>query len=482
MMLSSRYLLLVTIALLFTTIQSLTLQAQVRYQTDFPPEEFQTRRAKLYDSIGEQAVAIFQGAPAVEGFNLFRQTNNFYYLTGLEVPHAYLLLDGKNRQATLYLAHRNPGRERGEGKTLSAEDAELVKELTGVDKVEPIEAMARNFIWSYLVRLPTPALYTPFSPAEGHLQSRDEILGGLASHLADPWDGRLNRTTQFASLIRERYPQFEIRDLSPTMDAMRLVKSKREIDLVRTASELAGMGIAEAIRSTRPGVMEYQLDAAANFVFSTNGARSEGYRSITAGGKNAWMGHYFQNSDPVNNGDLILMDIAPDYRYYTSDVARMWPVNGTYSRDQRDMYGFIIDYRNTLLEYIRPGITPDQVMDESAADMKVVLSRISFSNDIYRIACEEALSFRGHLSHPVGMAVHDVGVYRNQTLKPGMVFSIDPMIWVPDEKLYIRMEDVVVVTDTGVENLSDNLPAEMNELEALIKEEGIVQKVPALFH
>lgn len=470
-------LLLFSITLLPTT----TLTAQHRHQTDFPPEEFSARRTAVFDTIGDQAIALFQGAPAVEGFNLFRQTNNFYYLTGLEVAHAYLLLNGKNRQTTLYLPHRNPGRERGEGKVLSAEDAELVKELTGVDRVEPIEAMARDFVWSYLVRLPVPTLYTPFSPAEGHLQSRDEILGGLANHIADPWDGRPHRTARFIQLIRERYPQFEIKDLSPTMDALRLIKSKREIDLIRTASELAGLGIMEAIRSTKPGVMEYQLDAAANFVFSNNGARSEGYRSITAGGQNAWMGHYFHNSDPVKDGDLILMDIAPDYRYYTSDVARMWPVNGTYSRDQRDMYGFIIDYRNTLLKYIRPGVSSDQVMDEAAADMEQVLSSITFSKEIYRKACEEALAFRGHLSHPVGMAVHDVGVYRNQTLKPGMVFSIDPMIWVHEEKRYIRMEDVVVVTEDGVENLSDNIPAEMDELEALIREEGIVQKLPAVF-
>ena len=180
-------------------------------------------------------------------------------------------------------------------------------------------------------------------------------------------------------------------------------------------------------------------------------------------------------------GDLVLMDVAPDYRYYTSDVARMWPVDGTYSKDQRDMYGFIIAYRNALLKYIRPGVTPAQVMDEAAADMRPVLDRIAFSKPIYQAACEKALTFRGHLSHPVGMAVHDVGVYRNQTLKPGMVFSIDPMIWVDEETQYIRMEDVVVVTETGVENLSDNIPAEMDALEALIREEGIVQLRPAMF-
>lgn len=460
----------------------LPAQSQQLYQTHFPPEEFAERRAKVFETIGDDAIALLQGAPSVQGFNVFRQSNTFYYLCGLEVPHSYLLLDGRTKQTTLYLPHRDEGRERGEGKQLSAEDAELVKELTGVDRVLGYEMIGRNFVWSYLVRMPVPALYTPHSPAEGQFQSRDEILGGLAGQYADPWDNRISKEGHFIQLLRERYPQFEIRDLSPILDKMRLIKSEKEIELIRVASQLAGMGIAEAIRSTEPGVMEYQLDAAANFVFSNNGARSEGYRSITAGGENAWMGHYFHNSDAVKDGDLILMDIAPDYGYYTSDVARMWPVNGKYTKDQRDLYGFMVAYRNALLKYIRPGITPGQVMEEAAKEMRGIFEKIDFSKEIYRTGAEKAFTFRGHLSHPVGMAVHDVGVYRNMPLEPGMVFTIDPMIWIPEEKLYIRMEDVVVVTKDGVENLSENLPADLDELEELMEEEGIVQKLPGVFN
>jgi Xaa-Pro aminopeptidase len=189
------------------------------------------------------------------------------------------------------------------------------------------------------------------------------------------------------------------------------------------------------------------------------------------------MGHYSANADALADGDLVLMDVAPDYRYYTSDVARMWPVNGKYSSDQRDLYGFIVDYQKALLRYIRPGVTPDQVMDEAASDMREVLDSISFSREIYRKAAEAALDFRGHLSHPVGMTVHDVGNYRNRTLQPGMVFSIDPMLWVHEETMYVRMEDVVVVTKLGVENLSDNLPVDLDDLERLMQEDGVVQQL-----
>ncbi len=173
------------------------------------------------------------------------------------------------------------------------------------------------------------------------------------------------------------------------------------------------------------------------------------------------------------------MDYAPDYRYYTSDVARMWPVNGTFEEGQRELYGFIVNYSKALMARIRPGVTADQIMDEAAEAMKPVLDSMSFSTPAYEKACREALAFRGHLSHPVGLAVHDVGNYRTQPLVPRIVFSVDPMLWVHEERLYVRMEDVVVVTEDGVENFTDFMPDEMEEIEALMKEEGLVQKIPA---
>ena len=463
----------------FVFVTSALAQEQYRYQTDFPPEEFTARRNQVFDKIGNQALALIQGAPGVDGFKVFRQSNEFYYLCGLETPHAYLLLDGRNRKTTLYLPHRDEARERGEGKLLVAEDAELVKKLTGVDAVHGVELMPRHWIWNGLVRLPAPTIYTPFSPSETEADSRDESLSAQASMSSDPWDGRPSREGYLIHLLRTRYPQFEIRDLSPILDAMRTIKSTREIALIRRASQIAAYALMEAMRSTKPGVMEYQLDAAARYVFQVNGARREGYPSITAGGTNAWMGHYFHNDMALKDGDLVLMDYAPDYRYYTTDITRMWPVNGKFAPAQRELYGFIIAYRNALLKYFRPGVSAEQVMDETATDMEKYLSTAKFSKPHYEKACREALKFRGHLSHPVGMGVHDVGDYKASVLQPGMVFSIDPMIWVHEEKLYVRMEEVVVVTATGVENFTDFMPTTMEEIEQTMKEEGVVQLRPA---
>lgn len=452
-------------------------QETAKYQTDFPPEELQDRRSRVLDAIGDDAIAIVQGAATEPGFVVFRQSNEFYYLTGLEVPQSYLLLDGRRKRSLLFLPHRDERRERGEGKMLSAEDAEEVKRLTGVDEVHGNDYLARQ-LYGFALRPPAPPLYTFSSPAEGRAQSRDENLIGRAAIVSDPWDGRPSREGHFIQLMRLRYPEFEIRDLTPILDEMRIVKSPREIDLIRRASELAGLGIMEAIRSSAAEVMEYQLDAAARYVFEVNGAQGEGYRSITATGTNAYYGHYYRNDSALKDGELVLMDYAPDYRYYTSDVARMWPVNGTFDPGQRRLYGFIVEYSKALMMRIRPGVTADRILDEAAEEMATVLEGVDFEKPSYERAAREALSFRGHLSHPVGLAVHDVGDYRSKPLVPGVVFSVDPMLWVHEERLYVRMEDTVVVTETGVENFTDFMPDTIEEIEALMKEEGIVQARP----
>jgi len=448
------------------------------YQTDFSIENFSERRTSILDAIGNNAFALVQGASGIPGFSIFRQSNTFYYLTGLETDHAYLLLNGKNRQVTLYLPHRDEGREQGQGKVLSAEDSDLVKKLTGVDKVKGYEFLSSDLLRTGLIKSDAPLLFTPLSPAETGNDSRDELLFGQARNAADPWDGRSTKEALFAQKIHSQFPQFEIRDLGPILDEMRLIKSKEEIELIRKATQIAGLGIMEAMRSTKPGVYEYQLDAAAKYVFHLNGARGDGYASIIGGGTNAFMGHYFHKTDVLNAGDLVLMDYAPDYRYYTSDVTRIWPVNGKYDSAQRELYNFIVAYRDALFKYIKPGVTSEEVLDKAAADMKQYLVGKKFAKPIYLKAVQEGVKFRGHFQHPVGMAVHDVGIVHRVPLKAGMVFTIDPMIWIPEERLYIRIEDVALVTDDGVENLSAFVPSSIEDVEKTIKEKGLVEFHP----
>ncbi len=322
-------------------------------------------------------------------------------------------------------------------------------------------------------------IYAEFSPAEAAGQSRGELLASETARAMDFWDGGTSRQRRFVELLRTRNPRAEIKDVNPILDELRAIKSPREIALIRRASELAGLGLIEAMRSTEPGVTEYQLDAAARYVFLLNGARLEAYRSITAAGtENINNMHYFRNTATLKDGDLVLMDYAPDYRYYVSDIGRVWPVSGKYNAWQRELLQFVLEYHKAVLARIRPSVTPAQIMDEARKAMEPVFARTKFSKPIYEQAARRLVETGGGVfSHTVGMAVHDVGGYRSG-LKPGHVFSVDPQLRVPEENLYLRYEDTVVVTDTGVENFTDFLPMELDAMERLVREKGIVQSAP----
>lgn len=469
---------LLVVALFLFAMVPMLAQEKHHYQTDFSIQEFTQRRSHIINTIGKNAIALVQGSGGRPGFSVFRQSNTFYYLTGLETDHAYLLMNGQNNQVTLYLPHRDEGREESQGKILSAEDEDVVKELTGVDQVKGYEFLASDLLRTGLIKANAPELYTPLSLAETGNDSRDELLYGLARSAADPWDGNPTKEALFVQKITAQFPQFQIRDLSPTLDEMRLIKSPAEIALIRKATQIAGLGIIEAMRSTAPGIYEYQLDAAAKYVFHLHGARGDGYASIIGGGTNAYMGHYFHKTDVLNDGDLVLMDYAPDYRYYTSDVTRIWPVNGTFDSAQEALYNFIIAYRDALFKHIKPGITSNEVLDRAAEDMTQYIKGKQFVKPHHLKAVQEGIKFRGHFQHPVGMAVHDVGVVRGAPLRAGMVFTIDPMIWIPEERLYIRIEDVALVTEDGVENLSAFVPSSIEAVEKTIKEKGLTQFHP----
>lgn len=444
------------------------------FQTDFPPDEFAARRRRVLDAMGDQAVALVQGGPKEPAHDRFRQTNDFYYLCGVEVPHAYLLVDGRVGASYLFLPHQTPEHRAHEGELLAPENAEVACRLTGVEAVYGIEELSR-----FLEKAAT--VYTPMRMAEGPGMSWDTLQRAQQEAVADPWDGRPDRMRALLALLRTRLPRAEIRDLAPILDEMRLLKSAAEIDLLRKAGTLTATGVIEAMRSTRVGVMEYQLDAVMRYVYLVNGARDAGYRAIIAGGANAWYGHYNANDQPLGDGDLVLVDCAPDYRYYTSDIGRMWPVNGRYSARQRELYGFIVRYHMTFLELIRPGVTPEQILEEAAARMEEVIAQTAFSKPIYEQAARNALAFKGHLSHPVGMAVHDVGSYRGRPLQPGLVLTLDPMMWVPEERLYIRVEDTLLITADGYENFTRAAPLALDDVEATMQQDGILQQHPSLW-
>lgn len=470
-----------TLLALAVTMSAAAQEGFSLFTTDFPPEEFAARRAKVYAAI-ENGIALIQGAPTPEGYTRFRQGNDFYYLSGIESPHAYLLLDAATKTASLYLPHRNEARERSEGKLLSAEDADEVKRLSGIEHVFATDLLAEH-LGRYARSSPKRVLWTPFHPAEGLATSRDIAVRRVADLTSDPFDGRGSREGALLAKLRLTFPQFELADLSPKLDELRLIKSARELELIRKATRLAGDALLEGMRSTVPGIYEYELDAVARFLFLRNGAQGDAYYSLVASGTNAWYPHYNAGKRRMRDGDFVLMDYAPDVAYYVSDITRMWPVNGKFSPWQRELYSFYLACYRAILTEIRPGRTPAEIRAAAAKTMQAVLAKTQLSKPEYQRAATEfvesyASSGRTSLGHWVGMAAHDVGT-DSGPLRAGMVFTIEPALRVPEEKIYIRLEDLIIIHDDRAEIVSDYVPMDIEAIERVMREEGMLQKYPA---
>lgn len=476
-------LLRVALALLIAPVITTAQEGFPPFTTDFPKEEFKARRTEVYKALGENGMALIQGAPSNPGYTRFRQSNEFYYLSGIELPHAYLLMDGGSNRASLYLPHRNEGRERGEGKLWSAEDAEEIIKLSGVDAVFGLDLLNEHL--ARAARGSARPLFTPFSPAEGFAMSRDLALRVIGDYAADPFDGRPAREGALIQSLRSRFPQFEVKDLTSTLDQLRLIKSPRELALIRKATRLSGLALMEAMRSTEPGIHEHELDGMAKYIYYRNGAQGEAYYSLIASGRNAWYPHYNAGKRQMQDGDFLLMDFAPDVGYYMSDVTRMMPVNGRFSATQAELYGFYLGCYKSVLKAIRPGVTAQTVLQEAVREMETLLAASKFSKPAYANAAKvfveryraSAGRERASLGHWVGMATHDVGVSAGP-LRPGMVFTIEPALTVPEEQIYIRLEDLIIITETGKEIVSDFVPMDIEPIEKLMREVGMLQRYP----
>lgn len=339
--------------------------------------------------------------------------------------------------------------------------------MTGVDEILPTEALGDRLAGA-------KTIVTPHAPAESRCQARDTLSHAAKLVAADPWDATPVREERFISLIQKRAPGADIADLSPILDELRIVKSPSEVAVCRRAGQLSALAVLEAMRSAKPGVHEYELAAIAEFTYQLNGARGVGYRHIIPNGKNIWFGHYTKNDQPLVDGELVLMDGAPEVCNYTSDIGRMFPVNGRYSPLHRELYGFMVEYHKALLKRIRPGALPTGILAEAAQEMGELVERTRFSKPIYEEAARRTLTFRGHLSHPVGMAVHDVGRYFEKPMPAGLVITVDPQMWVPEERLYIRVEDTIAVTENGIDVFTKQAPLELDDVEARMREPGML--------
>jgi Xaa-Pro aminopeptidase len=453
-------------------------RAQPLFTSAFPPEEFAARRAKVMAAIGD-GVAVLQGATETSSYLRFRQGNQVYYLTGVEVPRAIVVIDGRTKATTLYLQPRDERQERSEGPMLVPGDDAV--RLTGIEAVlsrdafaAAVEGFARE----------SRTIYTPHRPESLGAFTPYSVNRHAQLSQADPWDGTISREESFIARLKTRAPQAKVQDLDPILDRLRLVKSSREIAAIREATRVACLGILEAMKAARPGLKERELAAVADYEFTKNGAQGAAYFPLVAAGKNAHYPHYHGGESVLQDGDFVLYDYAPDIDYYTSDVTRMFPANGRFTPWQREIYTVYLRCYRALMAELKPGRTGREVHDAAAARMKEIIAATRFTDPKIEEAAKRLLAIFGpdrwarRVGHFVGMEVHDVDVDGDgDVLKPGMVFTIEPALVIPDDRVYLRLEDVIVITETGYENLSESLPYEIADIEATMAAPGLDQRV-----
>ena len=466
MLLRCRSVLLIAILLLTTSLGA----SRPLFTTTFPPSEFAEHRARVFDAIGD-AVAVVQGAPELPSYLRFRQNNHFFYLTGVEAPRALVLLDGRTKTTTLFLAAANEAMVRSEGPLLVV-GAEAER-LTGITDIRPRDAFRQAFVAAVGAGR---TVYTPFRGESIAAVTPDAVQRHAAATSADPWDGQPSREGIFREKLVAAAAGASVRDLDPILDKLRVTKTAREIAAIRESTRVAGLAMAEAMRSAAPGMHEHEVEAIGDWIFKSHSAQGIAYFGLVASGANAIYPHYHAGTDELKDGDLVLFDYAPDIDYYSSDVTRMFPANGHFSPAQRELYGTYVKLYSALLAGIRPGAAPSAIINQVVPAMDRIVSSTTFSRPAYRAAAEHFVdgfrhNTRNRLGHFVGMEVHDVSTDFD-VLTPGMVFTIEPQLVVPEERIYIRLEDVIVVTPGGYENLSAFVTIDIEGIEKTMAEAG----------
>lgn len=419
----------------------------------FTADDFAARRNKVMAQIGD-GILVLQAAELPEAYVKFRQDNNFYYLTGVEIPDAVLIINGKSKESILLVPDKIPNDIKTEAFIKPGEQAAAEYKFTRV-----ISKSSMTNMLHYLSEGGQP-FYVQQSPQETTEMSRDRCMMTRASRINNPWDGRISKELTFYNKMKERFPAAIIKDITPILDAMRWVKDKKEIAVLRECGRIGCLGIDEAIKVTRPGIYEYQTVAACDFIYGDMGTAGPAYYAIAASGERGLIWHYNANNHLLEAGTVLLIDYAPEVNYYVTDITRTWPVQGEFSAEQLKFYNCVKEARDAIIKAMKPGIT--------LKDMEKIGAEVYRKNGLEKY-------WLGYVGHFVGMAVHDVGDY-DKPFVEGVVFNVEPILEDKEKKIHIRLEDTIVITATGAENLTPQSPVEPAELYKLMKEKGVGEK------
>jgi len=409
------------------------------------------RRDALLDFFADKdkGIIILRGQGANRSYQEFRQDNNFWYFTGITTPNAVLVMTTDKRHQYLLTPAVGAMEEVWLGNLIDPAEA---SEITGI---EDTMELGRNSsgLRSLLDKLSKKykIVYAQGEPAENWMMSRDNLQSWAHEVRADVYDGRITREQQFAKQLREKH-DFKVKNITVSIDAMRVVKTPEEVEAMRRACIAGAAGHIAVMGTAMPGDREWQLAARMTYEFQMKGGMGlGGYAPITASGPNACTLHYNENHRELLDNEVVMIDYGPEYNHYVADISRSWPTSRKFSERQLEVYQAVYDAQEAAFKMCKPGKTISQV---HAAAMKVLRDR-GFAQ------------YMPHgTSHWLGLATHDVGS-RGAKFKPGMVFTVEPGIYIPQEGLGVRIEDIVVITEDGFELLTSMVPRSVEDIEAL---------------
>jgi len=402
-------------------------------------EIFSQRRDLLANqlSVGEAVVLFAKREAHLEKFT---QENNFLYLTGLAVPNAiFVMVKGERSLVSqLFIQRGIPEEEVWTGKKMRPDEA---TEISGITKI--------SYLDQFLGEL---SLYAP------RIQKLYSSIGTL----------KLDQPLPYAMFalkpLTERYPGIVLTDIHDLIAPLRKVKSDWELMQLQRAIDITGKGIMDIMECAKAGMMEYELEATLFYRMQISGARTWGFAPIIASGINAATLHYEQNNCRIESGELVLLDVGASYMNYSADVTRCFPVSGSFSERQKQIYSLVLSVQKQIIEMIKPGITLMDLQIKTRELLAEGCLAIGLINDL-----DEITKYYMHgVSHFLGMDTHDVGG-REATLEKGNVITVEPGIYIPEERLGVRIEDDVLVTETGYCVLSQNIPKEIEEIESIRK-------------
>ncbi len=427
----------------------LTAMPATAQLTEFPPEEFIQRRAALCELLEQGYVLLFGESirhPAIR----LRQENDFFYYTGVEDLNAAMLMDVENEcGASLFLPSQSEREIRMDGANL-LNDRDRA-EQAGFAQVHEMSRLAEVLVRTRGDR--TVPFWVRFGESDYVDWNRYEVAMLLARQFATGFGSQQSASAYRLEMLRTRFPGLELRDVTRHIDLQRMIKTPREIDVLRRNAVASSTGIRRAIEITAAGVYEYELDAIASYEVRRHGGQGDGYPGIVASGPNLKTWHYERNNRRLEAGDLVVMDYGGSFGYLAVDITRTWPVSGTFTERQNEVYDCVLEAQRAVIAAMKPGAT----REESEQICRDVYTKHGFGD-------HEPLGCNGHF---VGMSVHDPGDY-DIPYAAGMVIAIEPLIALDDEEIHVRIEDTVLVTEDGAEVLSSSLPKEMDEVSALV--------------